>query len=290
MFLQILLFLFLSVCDANQPPLDALFCSDNQCSKDCVSWKASSGVCAPGTSSNSWVSSIMTYTTVESGDSAEWQWYGDNSSSHVCAASNLLLNCSAKLKIEQGCLAVTMCNGLVKGYYRLQGQPEAWLIAVIVVFGGVVPCVCICACCYFCCCRPGACCNQNANKSTPVTYNGDTVIAESRIPQGGGMMMNNQQMQQMQVVSSYYPPQNDGGQYMVNGQMMILGQPPQQQPMPLLNYYVGGGGNSVFYPQTYPQQQPYPINGQQQQQPYPINGGQQQQYYSSTTAVGGQIN
>jgi hypothetical protein len=256
---------------ANKPPLNAKFCLDSKCSKDCVTWSAQNGVCAPGFASNSYVSSIMTYTTVESGDKAVWQWYGDNATSLVCAESNRLPTCVATLTIEQGdCTLVDMCNGTVKGYYKLQGQPEDWVIAIIVIFGGVVPCCCICACVYFCCCRPGGCCNKS--KPNPITYGGDGSMGGARIPQVEMMFnqqqqMQQQQMQHMQIASAY------GGQYNVqNGGGM-------NQPMPLMNYYVGAGG-AVLVPQTYPQQQQYVLQQQQLQQ-------QQPQYYAPPTAVGG---
>jgi hypothetical protein len=257
----ILLILFsVPVINANKPPLSAKFCSDSECSKDCISWEAHNGICAPGTSSNSWVSSIMTYKGVESGDKAFWQWYGDNSTSQSCAASNLLPTCNATLVIESGCTAVSMCDGLINGYIRLQGKPEDWLIAIIVVFGVIVPCCCICGCSYWCCCRPGACCNKS--KASPISYEGENNMVV-RIPQIGLEQPHPPMPGQMQIqmAPTLYPPQY-GVQY---GQQQLVGQQQVgQQPMYLLNYYAPVPQN--FSNNNYPQLPPQPQGGYPQSQ------------------------
>lgn len=150
---------------AGRGELDMEVCTDASCNSGCTRWTTRSGACAPGTAGNSWVSSITTFG--DGGDAwpsaAAWQLFQDSQASQSCAAANLLASCNATLTVDGSCRVATLCGGLVTVSYRVSGPTPAWVIAVIVVFGVLLPLACIAGCCYLCC-RPGGCCNNAAER------------------------------------------------------------------------------------------------------------------------------
>lgn len=121
---------------ADKLPLSMKFCTGGGCSSGCTEWTvAASGDCAPGTAGNQWVSSTTTIQGIVASDQfVTWQLYQDNATSHSCEAANLIPKCNASLSLDGGCHGVSLCSGLLTGSYQVRSSPEAWLIAIIVIF------------------------------------------------------------------------------------------------------------------------------------------------------------
>ena len=144
--------------------IDMKVCTGASCNSGCTDWTAENGKCAPGTSGNGWVSSITTLSSDAA--TATWQLYFDSAASHTCALANFAPSCNATFIVDGDCHTATLCGGTLTVSYRANGPTPGWVIAVIVIFGVIVPIACLCACGYACC-RPGGCCNPQ--KSVVVT-------------------------------------------------------------------------------------------------------------------------
>ncbi len=248
-----------SVLAAGRGELDMEVCSDASCSTGCTRWSTRSGACAPGNAGNSWVSSITTFS--DSGDAwpstAAWQLFQDSQASHSCAAANFIASCNATFTVDGSCRVATLCGGMVTVSYRVSGPTPAWVIAVIVVFGVLLPLACIASCCYLCW-RPGGCCNNAERKVVGSTPAGLSV--QTGAPGATPFYANDPAQAYVQQIHA----QAQGGVYYAQAPQApqpYYSQPLQQGPMMPMGYStsapsnfpagfaqpVGGGG--------YPQQQ-----------------------------------
>lgn len=264
--------------------IEVNYCTDASCGS-CTQWQAASGACTPGSmGSSSWPSFVS---TMEGG------WGGDRRYATVVVFANA--SCAAgwavgnvTLRLDGACypMGPPFTGGFLKG----SSPAMPWVVAVIVIFGVVVPIGLLCCCCRYCCCkRPH---NKTVSSMTPAEVGAQPMPA-GYVASGSAYA----QPAGYGPPASYWPPpqqqqpQQQLGGYGPGGAMLpMAGSTPAG--------YYGPGAPHPFFQQP-PQAQDYSAQGlpgggaygqpplselQQQQQMYygapqpPQNyGGQQQQ-------------
>jgi hypothetical protein len=238
-------------------------CSDANCNSGCTTWTADVGKCSPGTSDGKWVSSI---TTAVDDNTAVLQLYQDSAASRVCAPGNLIAGAAITMKLDDTCHSFSMLGGLSTGSYKASkvAPLPGWAIAVIVIFGVLLPLACVGGCIWTCCCR-----NRAVTMTSPPPLASPMVIAPGQdLPAGYSAPSAQQQQQwqgapqqQQQYPAGFVPQQ----QFYPVPQQGQWAPQPQQQPFAAQyspyaqpqQFAPAPGGQAPAYPQLPAQQAPY---------------------------------
>ena len=224
-------------------------CEDSACSRGCTKWTATSGRCSPGTSP-SWISSITTIAS--GGTTASWQLYQDSAAAQACPLGHLIPTCNLTLTLDGACHTFVTCSGGLIGSYSSTPQVPlpGWAIALIVVFGALLPLAIIGAAVYCCCCRNKP--RFVVPPSAPPAMGAPVVL-----PPGAGAYYAAVPPGMQQIQPPYYAAPQQQQQQQQQQQSAFYGQQQYYAAAPAPVY---GGAPQPAYPQAYlqPYAQPPP--------------------------------